>query len=69
MENKKAYFGEFGGQFVPETVMTALFELEKAYNELKDDKEFYENFEDLLKNYVGRETPLYYAKSLSDYFY
>ena len=41
MENKKAYFGEFGGQFVPETVMTALFELEKAYDELKDDKEFY----------------------------
>ena len=68
MENKKAYFGEFGGQFVPETVMTALFELEKAYDELKDDKEFYENFEDLLKNYVGRETPLYYAKSLSDYY-
>ena len=41
MENKKSYFGEFGGQYVPETVMTALFELEKAYEELKDDKEFH----------------------------
>ena len=68
MENKKAYFGEFGGQFVPETVMTALFELEKAYENLKEDKEFFENFKDLLKNYVGRETPLYYAKNLSEYY-
>ena len=68
MENKKSYFGEFGGQYVPETVMTALFELEKAYEELKDDKEFHENFEYLLKNYVGRETPLYYAKNLSDHY-
>ena len=68
MGNKKSYFGEFGGQYVPETVMTALFELEKAYEELKDDKEFHENFEYLLKNYVGRETPLYYAKNLSDHY-
>lgn len=68
MENEKAYFGKFGGQFVPETVMTALIELENAYNDLKNDKKFYENFEDLLKNYVGRETPLYYAKNLSDYY-
>lgn len=68
MGNKKAYFGEFGGQFVPETVMTALLELEKAYENLKDDRNFYENFEDLLKNYVGRETPLYYAKNLSEYY-
>lgn len=68
MENKKAYFGDFGGQFVPETLMSALIELENAYNDLKNDKDFYTNFENLLKNYVGRETPLYYAKNLSDYY-
>ncbi len=66
--NKKSYFGEFGGQYVPETVMSALIELESAYDDLKNDEGFYKNFNDLLKNYVGRETPLYYAKNLSDYY-
>lgn len=66
--NKKSYFGKFGGQYVPETVMSALIELENEYNKLKEDKKFYEEFEDLLKNYVGRETPLYHAKNLSKYY-
>ena len=70
--DKKTYFGEYrgqyGGQYVPETVMTALVELENEYKKLKDDRQFHENFESLLKNYVGRETPLYYAKNLSDYY-
>ena len=66
--NKKSYFGEFGGQYVPETVMSALIELEAAYDDLKNDEDFYKNFNDLLKNYIGRETPLYYAKNLSDYY-
>ena len=66
--DKTAYFGQYGGQYVPETVMTALVELENEYKKLKDDRQFHENFESLLKNYVGRETPLYYAKNLSDYY-
>ena len=66
--NTKAYFGSFGGQFVPETAMHALAELEEAYKNLKNDKDFYEEFSDLLKNFVGRETPLYHAKNLSDHY-
>ena len=66
--NEKAYFGQFGGQFVPETAMFALSELETEYEKLKNDKEFFEEFDNLLKNYVGRETPLYYAKNLSEHY-
>ncbi len=67
--NEKAYFGKFGGQFVPETAMFALIELEKAYEEAKKDITFQEELTYLLKNYVGRETPLYYAKNLSEYYH
>ena len=66
--NEKAYFGKFGGQYVPETAMFALIELEKEYEKVKNDKEFQEELQYLLKNYVGRETPLFYAKNLSDYY-
>lgn len=66
--NEKAYFGQFGGQFVPETAMFALSELETEYEKLKNDKEFFQEFDNLLKNYVGRETPLYYAKNLSEHY-
>ncbi|NIA11083.1 MAG: tryptophan synthase subunit beta [Nitrospiraceae bacterium] len=65
--NKKGYFGSYGGKFVPETLMVALSELEKAYREAKKDKSFWKEFNYLLKNYVGRPTPLGYAKRLSDY--
>ena len=64
--NTKAYFGKFGGQFVPETVMFALEELEEAYESIAKTKEFQEELDDLLKNYVGRPSPLYYAKRLSE---
>ena len=64
--NKKGYFGKFGGQFVPETVMFALEELEEAYESIAKTKEFQEELDDLLKNYVGRPSPLYYAKRLSE---
>lgn len=60
-----ARFGEFGGQFVPETLMTPLRELEDAYNRYKDEKGFLEELSFYLKEYVGRETPLYHAKSLT----
>lgn len=63
----KGFYGKFGGQFVPETLMTAVIELDKAYREAKEDPSFQAELDDLLKNYVGRETPLYHAKRLTDY--
>ena len=66
--NTKAYFGKFGGQYVPETAMYALTELEKEYQKAKNDPAFEEELQDLLKNYVGRPSPLYYAKNLSVHY-
>ena len=66
--NEKAYFGKFGGQYVPETAMFALIELEKEYEKVKNNKDFQEELQYLLKNYVGRETPLFYAKNLSNHY-
>lgn len=66
--NPKSYFGNYGGQFVPETVMFALDELEKAYENIAHTKEFCDELDDLLKNYVGRPSPLYHAKRLSEYY-
>lgn len=59
-------FGRFGGQFVPPQVITALNELEAAFNEAKEDPRFQTAFKYYLKQYVGRENPLYYAKNLSE---
>ncbi len=59
------YFGKFGGQYVPEILMPALDELEKAYNEIKKDKKFWKNFYQYLEDYAGRATPLYFAERLS----
>lgn len=64
---KVGYFGEFGGQYVPETLMPALNELEKAYAEYKDDREFNKEFHYYLQQYVGRPTPLYFAEKLTQY--
>ena len=58
-------FGEFGGQFVPEVLMPALDELEAAYATALADAAFTTRFDDLLRNYVGRPTPLYHAERLS----
>mgnify|MGYP000844457196 CR=1 FL=1 len=66
--NTKAYFGKFGGQFVPETVMFALDELEAAYERIVKTAEFEAELDDLLKNYVGRPSPLYHAKRLSEHY-
>ncbi|MBE3605927.1 tryptophan synthase subunit beta [Campylobacter sp. RM13119] len=66
--DKKAYFGKFGGQFVPETVMFALDELESAYESIASTAQFQAELDDLLKNYVGRPSPLYYAKRLSEHY-
>ncbi|EHJ52916.1 tryptophan synthase subunit beta [Streptococcus macacae] len=65
--NKKGFYGSFGGQFIPETLMTAVIELDQAYREAKEDPHFQKELDGLLKDYVGRETPLYFAKRLTDY--
>lgn len=62
---KDGRFGQFGGQFVPETLMTALLELEAAYDEALNDSTFTEELSYYLRDYVGRETPLYYAANLT----
>ncbi|MEC0303579.1 tryptophan synthase subunit beta [Terribacillus saccharophilus] len=61
------HYGNFGGRFVPETLMPAILELEKAFKEAKEDPAFQEEMRYYLKQYVGRETPLYYAERLSAY--
>ena len=58
-------FGDYGGKFVPETVMAALDELEEAYEAARADDAFWEELNGLLANYVGRPTPLYFASNLS----
>jgi len=62
---KEGRYGKFGGQFVPETLMSALLELETAYDEAMNDQTFTEELEYYLQQYVGRETPLYYAENLT----
>jgi len=59
-------FGKYGGAFVPELLIPALEELEKAFLKYKDDKKFNEELEYYLKEFAGRPTPLYYAKNLSE---
>ncbi|MBO8170715.1 MAG: tryptophan synthase subunit beta [Bacillaceae bacterium] len=58
-------FGKFGGKFVPETLMNALFELEETYTKLKQDPSFWSELNMLLREYAGRETPLYCAEQLT----
>lgn len=65
MTTVKGRFGEYGGQFVPETLMTPLLELERAYEKTKNDPEFLALFHYYLQQYVGRETPLYFAERLT----
>ena len=62
LPDSKGHFGQFGGMFVPETLMTPLQDLAKAYEEAKADPTFQAELDDLLKNYVGRPTPLYFAE-------
>ena len=68
MKKKKSYYGSFGGQFVPETAMSALIELEKAYKKFALSKPFKNELNALLKDYVGRPSPLYFARNLSAHF-
>jgi tryptophan synthase beta chain len=67
MTDKKGYFGDYGGQFVPETLMPVLDELTQAYQKIKDDKNFWREFDRLSRDYSGRPTPLYFAEGLSQH--
>ena len=58
-------FGQYGGQYVPETVMTAVHELEAAYAKYKDDPEFISELKELYRDYAGRPSMLYYAEKMT----
>ncbi|MGD1821542.1 MAG: tryptophan synthase subunit beta [Pleomorphochaeta sp.] len=62
----KGYFGKHGGQYIPETLMNAIIELEEAYNKYKDDNEFNEELTYLLNEYANRPSRLYFAKRMSE---
>ena len=64
--NKKAYYGEFGGQFVSESLMNTLKELDDAFEKAIRDESFMKEYHYYLEQYVGRETPLYFAERLSE---
>ncbi len=61
-------FGRYGGKYVPETLMPALSELETAYSRYKDDRAFLQELQGLLKDYVGRPSPLYFAERLTEHY-
>lgn len=63
--NQDGFYGEFGGKFVPETLMKAVKELEKTYEDSKQDSDFQKELNYYLKQYVGRKTPLYFAEQLT----
>jgi len=64
--DEHGYFGEYGGRFVPETLVAPLDELTTAFYAIRDDAGFHNEFNDLLQNYVGRPSPLYFAKRLTE---
>jgi tryptophan synthase beta chain len=66
LPDRRGYFGQYGGRFVPETLIPALEELEKAYLESVRDKDFQKKLAYLQRTYIGRPTPLYFAKRLTE---
>jgi len=66
MSDRKGYFGDFGGRYVPETLIPALDELEEMYEKVRCDSSFNAKLRNLLKTYCGRSTPLYFAERLSE---
>ena len=67
MTEAKGYFGQFGGSFVPEPIQNLLDQLEATFEQYKNDPEFIAEYKHYLKDYSGRETPLYFAESLTDH--
>lgn len=66
--DKRGFYGKFGGRFVPEILIPALEDLQAAFTEIKNDTQFQQEFDSLLKDYVGRKTPLTYARRLTEHF-
>lgn len=66
LPDNRGHFGMYGGSFVPETLVKAAQELDEAFESVKNEKSFNEEFEYLLRNYAGRPTPIFFAKNLSD---
>ena len=66
--DERGHFGIFGGRYVAETLMPLILDLEKAYNDAKADPTFQAELDDLLANYAGRPSPLYFAKRLTEHF-
>ena len=64
--NEKGYFGQFGGRYVSETLMPLILEVEKEYEKIKNDKNFINEFNHYLKTYVGRPSPLFFAKRITN---
>ena len=60
-------FGDYGGRFVAETLMPLILDLEKKYKKYKEDLKFKNEFENLAKHFIGRPSPLYFAKNLTKY--
>ena len=67
MTETKGYFGQFGGSFVPEPIQNLLNQLEATFEQYKNDPEFIAEYKHYLKDYSGRETPLYFAESLTEH--
>lgn len=66
--NEKGKYGVYGGKYVPETLMTALYELENTYKELRLDENFLSELREIQRDYNGRPTPLTFAKRLTEHF-
>lgn len=64
----RGYYGQYGGKYVPETLMYAIRELEDAYTSAKNDPAFHHEFETMLADFAGRPTPLYFAKRLTEHY-
>ena len=64
--NEKGYFGDFGGRYVSETLMPLIEEVEQEYNNVRNDSNFKKEFDYYLKNYVGRPSPLFFAKRITE---
>ncbi|MCM3588074.1 tryptophan synthase subunit beta [Mesobacillus maritimus] len=67
LPDEKGHFGPYGGRYIPETLMQSVIDLEKEYEKAQADPQFHEKLNSLLKEYVGRETPLYFAENLTKY--
>ena len=66
--DKNGNFGQYGGRYVAETLMPLILEVEKKYLYYKKDKKFNDDFVKLSKDYIGRPSPLFYAKNLTEYW-